>query len=399
MSKKSLIVGVCGLFLWQCAASYAQDVRAQYPPFLLNSYVGVHIGYIDYAFSNSQLESGFNAESVSIPHLSVKVLLFGHEFNKYLSAQISYLRPVEWVRYQNVNGDGSSHSVWMNVAGLTAKPRLPVTKALSVYGEGGLGIITRKGFNMNSTPVVTDANYATILFGGGLQYRVNDNWDLVVGTTIAPSHSSDRQPRTTVFTGGFNYTMRPLSAEQVERNSDSRIVFPKNLVQIGYVTDALGYGVNDLVSRGAVPIFWAADVRVGHGFSLNYQRNVFHTHRVFALDWGADLSSWRSKRNGDQFRTASLFPVFRFTVLRMRSQDLYFNYSLAGPTFISKTTIDASETGKRFTFQDFMGVGIFIGRSRNMNAEIRIAHYSNGNLFPRNPGVTVPLGFNVGYGF
>jgi len=35
----------------------------------------------------------------------------------------------------------------------------------------------------------------------------------------------------------------------------------------------------------------------------------------------------------------------------------YFNYSLAGPTFISKTTIDTNETGKQFTFQDFMGVG------------------------------------------
>ena len=37
--------------------------------------------------------------------------------------------------------------------------------------------------------------------------------------------------------------------------------------------------------------------------------------------------------------------------------DIYFNYSLAGPTFISKTTIDTNETGKQFTFRDFMGVG------------------------------------------
>jgi len=33
------------------------------------------------------------------------------------------------------------------------------------------------------------------------------------------------------------------------------------------------------------------------------------------------------------------------------------NYSLAGPTSISKTTIGTNETGKQFTFQDFMGVG------------------------------------------
>jgi hypothetical protein len=38
------------------------------------------------------------------------------------------------VRYQSVNGDGSSHSVWMNVAGLTAKTQLPVTPVFSIYG-------------------------------------------------------------------------------------------------------------------------------------------------------------------------------------------------------------------------------------------------------------------------
>jgi hypothetical protein len=54
---------------------------------------------------------------------------------------------------------------------------------------------------------------------------------------------------------------------------------------------------------------------------------------------------------------ASIYPVLRFTPLRSKSQDIYFNYSLAAPTFISKTTIDTNETGKQFTFQDFMGVG------------------------------------------
>ena len=40
---------------------------------------------------------------------------------------------------------------------------------------------------------------------------------------------------------------------------------------------------------------------------------------------------------------ASIYPVLRFTPLCSKSQDIYFNYSLAGPTFISKTTIDTYE--------------------------------------------------------
>jgi len=366
---------------------------------LSNSYFGIQIGYIDYPFSNAQLEQGLKAASIDVPHLAVRVLLLGHEFNKHFSAQASYMRPAKWVEYQNVNGDSVGHSVWMNVAGLTAKSQLPVTKTLSVYGEGGLGIVTRKGFEINHSAAVKDANYATLLVGGGLQYHVGGNWSLVAGITTTPADGRTRQPRTSSYSTGFNYTMRPLSTEEVERNSNPRFVFPKNLVQLGYATDVLGYGVNDFFSRGALPIFWAADVHAAHGLFVSYQRSVFHTRRIFSLNWGAGLSSLKSKRNGEEFPSASLYPVLRFTVMRMQPVDVYVNYSLAGPTFISKTMIDGQETGRRFTFQDFMGVGLFSGRNRNLNAEIRIAHFSNGNLFPRNAGVTVPVGFNVGYAF
>ena len=98
-------------------------------------------------------------------------------------------------------------------------------------------------------------------------------------------------------------------------------------------------------------------------------------------------------------RAISTYPVLRFTALRTKPVDLYFDYSVAGPTFITRTNIDGRDTGRHFTFQDFMGVGLFTNQTRRFNAEVRIAHYSNGNLFPRNPGVTVPLGFNIGYTF
>jgi len=49
-----------------------------------------------------------------------------------------------------------------------------------------------------------------------------------------------------------------------------------------------------------------------------------------------------------QIRLGRIFARFhisssRFTPLPSKSQDIYFNYSLAGPTFISKTTIDTYE--------------------------------------------------------
>jgi hypothetical protein len=55
------------------------------------------------------------------------------------------------------------------------------------------------------------------------------------------------------------------------------------------------------------------------------------------------------------------------------------------------------QTGKHFTFHDFMGIGTYAGLKRNIYAGLRIAHYSNGNIFPQNDGVMIPLTFNLGY--
>src|SRR5215510_5535147 len=87
------------LFLILCSYAAAQDSRVQYPRLLRNSYFGIHAGSIRYTFSNDQLQTGFHAESVDVPHLAVRAFLFGHEFNRYVSAQLSYMRPVEWVKY------------------------------------------------------------------------------------------------------------------------------------------------------------------------------------------------------------------------------------------------------------------------------------------------------------
>ncbi|MFZ1327489.1 MAG: acyloxyacyl hydrolase, partial [Chitinophagaceae bacterium] len=93
----------------------------------------------------------------------------------------------------------------------------------------------------------------------------------------------------------------------------------------------------------------------------------------------------------------SLYPVLRFTAFRSPKTDLFFEYTVAGPTYISKTLIDNETTGKKFTFYDAMGIGMFTGKKKNLNAGLRIAHFSNGNIFSENNGVKVPLTFSLGY--
>jgi hypothetical protein len=46
-----------------------------------------------------------------------------------------------------------------------------------------------------------------------------------------------------------------------------------------------------------------------------------------------------------------------------------------------------------------MGLGVFFGEKRSYNAELRIMHYSNGNIFTENSGVAVPVQFTFGKTF
>ena len=160
--------------------------------------------------------------------------------------------------------------------------------------------------------------------------------------------------------------------------------------------DAFHYGANDLFSK-TLPLFWGGAAHLKQGISVHYQRNIFHARKVFSLDWGAGIGYWKSRKKQDEFFTLSVFPVLRFTAFRSKKTDLFFEYSVAGPSFISKTLIDNEKTGRHFTFHDFMGIGIFTGQKKNLNAGLRIAHFSNGNIFSDNNGVKVPLTFSLGY--
>ena len=126
---------------------------------------------------------------------------------------------------------------------------------------------------------------------------------------------------------------------------------------------------------------------------------MFHTGRLFGLDVGASASYWTSRDEVDRFVAVSAYPLFRLTPLRTPPADFYFFYSLAGPTYVSRSVIDGRDTGGGFTFQDFMGIGAFLGRARRLSVAVKINHYSNGNLLPDNAGVKVPLTLALGFTF
>ena len=395
-------------FLINTLSLFAQDERAQLPPVLQKAYFGVSIGSINYDFGMSQFQApaGYSFNHVTVNHAAVRLVLYGYEFNKYLAAQLTYMRPVSWVFYYYNRADGTSvrSSVWMNVGGLTLKPQLPLNKYFSLNGEVGLGIVTRHGFEApDGSSIVSNTTYPTVLLGGGINYHLNDNWRLMLSTAYTPKETSVNQPANTFVSLGFNYMLKPVSEKRLEKAAATGFINPKQWFQIGYSSNLLGYGINNALEKAC--LFWGGDAEVFQGLTFSYHRNIFHSAKVFALDWGVSASSWQTKGAGtglnnpnkETFYTFSVFPVLRFNFLHRKPLDAYFYYSVAGPTYISKTILDGSNTGEHFTFQDNMGVGIFFGEKRNWNAEIKIGHYSNGNVFPNNAAVKVPLSLNVGY--
>ena len=415
---KQTFVGLLLLFI--PFSIFSQDERAQLPGILKNAYFGVSVGSINYDFGKDQFQTlpGYKYNKVTVNHTAVRLVLYGYEFNKYLSAQITYMRPVSWVFYYYNRENESLHrsSVWMNVGGLTLKPQFPINKKLYISGEAGLGIVTRHGFNAEngSTPIISGESYPTVLLGAGLNYYLTDSWRLMLSGAYTPEKNSVRQPATTFISSGFNYKLKPVTKKKIELAANTGFINPKQWFQIGYSSNAIGYGINNALEK--VSLFWGGDVELFQGLTLNYQRNIYHSAKVFALDWGVSASSWQTtgigrslnNPNKQNFVTLSIYPVLRFNIIHSKPLDIYFYYSVAGPTYISKTDFqiqnkfgvpETALTGKHFTFQDNMGVGTFFGAKRNFNAEIKIGHYSNGNLFPVNAAVKIPLSINVGYAF
>jgi len=403
--KTSVSVLIGALLVCLAASASAQDApaadtdtRTQYPAFMRDSFFTLRGGWIGYLFSATQLEPGFVAESIEKPRPAVRLDFFGHHFTKNLAAQITYMRPGQFVEYNNINGPNGSHPVSNAYAGLTLVGDVALSPKVSAYVEGGYGVTSRSGIVIDGKTALEPAFYGSALVGGGISYAWTPAFDVLLGATYSPGRQAFDQPSTRMYTLGFRYNMRAIPASEVTANRDAGFVFPANVVRVGYSTNALSYGVNDLFSKYVV-IFWGGHVDTRQGVTIEYERNVFHSKKRFAFDLGGSASFWQTDGAQTSFHTLSAYPLVRYFFARTEPSDVYFSYSIAGPTYISQYLLDGLNTGATFTFQDSMGVGAFIGKSRHMNVDVSIKHFSNGNLATSNAGIKIPLTFKLGLAF
>lgn len=367
------------------------------PPIFSESYLGLSVGWPNFPFTQDNLVNGFTAQKIESPNVAPRIFI-GHFLNPYLAAQISLMRPIQWVRFSGVQYPNDNHTVWISLFGITLRPTLPISNKFSLYGDIGLGLISRHGFRINDVSAINNAFISTLLTGGGITYALNQRWHLDLGISYALQNTKKEQPHIFYAYTGFYYL---LSRDPSDKHySKEEYFFPLNFIQLGFFNNNLFYeNLNKYVTEGGLPIFWDGKIKNKNGVYLMYERNFFHTDRTFSLEWGASISRYQTQQQGQLYYAISLFPALKVWIIRSKIVDFYFTYSVAGPSYISRDSLDHVDVGGHFIFQDFMGIGFFLGKKKNFNINLKIGHYSNGNLFPENAGIEVPLTIAVGFTF
>ncbi|MAW16793.1 MAG: acyloxyacyl hydrolase [Flavobacteriaceae bacterium] len=380
-------------------------LRSQLSPFLSKSYFSFNFGGIYYPYSNENLKEGYTSSGTKMNAFSGRLLL-GYKLSNNTALQFGVIRPASWFSFKDIEYKGQESSVWVNAWTISLKQNINVFKKTDFFIELGVANNSRVGIYNNDTPIYESVRYISSVLGTGIQYRLNEKWDLMLMTTYLPESISNNQPYTLQSTFGAKYNLKQVPKNLAEKYlSDKSYFFPKQFVNIGYGSGNLGFFTNRFFSAKAkagnyeslgIPIFWHGDLEAKSVFSLTYQRTAFRTKRYFSLDWGASFTFFNTPKKSSLY-ALSIFPVLRFYLFRTKGVDFYTNYSVIGPTYISKSTIDGIKTGTEFTYQDFMGVGAFFGSSKQYNLDVKIMHYSNGNIFTQNAGVAIPLVFSFGY--
>lgn len=172
-------------------------------------------------------------------------------------------------------------------------------------------------------------------------------------------------------------------------------LFPKNEISGGFFDKDF---YNPDIWHPPSPIFWGASHTVDSGFLLMYQRLLYHTQKYFSIYYGASGSRW--VRLGQPLYILSAQISFRFWFFHTRCFSPYLLYSVAGPSIMSRRIINGTiNLGSHFIWQDILGVGVMLGEQHRFNLEAELVHYSNGDFFTHNPGLGVPIVFNLGYSF
>ncbi len=365
------------------------------PNFFHNIYYGLDIGYGSFDYNNHNLTPPYTANYFDQTQGGAFNVFMGKKFNSYFSLQLAYERSIQWPRAVGIevgNGRTLNETLWPNMVDLSLKPSLPLSSHLSLYGLlSGVYFSTSGDENDN---LIIKNNGVTGGLGAGLDYALRVNWHLIAETNYVLANGYI-PPN---FFAGLGFYYVPFT--KTEFSAQKPAYFPKNMLSIsGMDTNFLNTtSIHSAISNAY--LFFGGDVYLQKGLEATFEHDIYHTSQHFSLYTGLNVGEFVSQINQQSFTTLSLMLFdFKFWLLHTHYLDFYLNGSIANPTYISQSKIDNMNTGGNFTFYDSLGVGFLLGSKKSVNLGLQIAHFSNGNLLPNNPGIDIPAMLTLGYTF
>ncbi|MBC61807.1 MAG: hypothetical protein CMP11_05055 [Zetaproteobacteria bacterium] len=154
--------------------------------------------------------------------------------------------------------------------------------------------------------------------------------------------------------------------------------------------------------RPPKPIFWEADLLADFGSILSMEKNLYKISESILIDWGLSFCSWGVYQKNEvykkqYFHSFSIFLSSRFYLFTYEKIRPFLYYSIGGPSYISEKEFASTQFSNNFVFQDQLGLGLSFSNKPSIEISLRIFHYSNGDLFPINGGIDVPIVLGLGF--
>ncbi|OGO95625.1 MAG: hypothetical protein A3F41_00595 [Coxiella sp. RIFCSPHIGHO2_12_FULL_44_14] len=170
--------------------------------------------------------------------------------------------------------------------------------------------------------------------------------------------------------------------------------FQKNLVSLGFYDKSV---LPNNIPRPPHPLFWKSQLKADEGLNLTYERNVFHTQKYFSVNLGTSFSWWNTHSQA-QLALSGFFDLYIW-IFRTTTFSPYISWSVGGPTLLSRRWLNGVNLGSHLIFQDFLGIGVKLGKQHVVDVNLKMYHYSNGDLFVHNNGFDVPVVLSIDYLF
>ena len=138
-----------------------------------------------------------------------------------------------------------------------------------------------------------------------------------------------------------------------------------------------------------------------HGFQimLSYDPQIFKWRKFDLFFDGGFSHFWIT--NTPYHTTLNIYsaaPVIRYTFRQRGPFHPYIEMGI-GFAYLNHTYLDDRNLGVHYAFQDRVGVGAYIGTTRQLSLGVHVMHYSNAHLACYNSGITAPLMVDIGYRF